>query len=165
MKTNDVEQPRPLAELSIFVAGLLLVVGLVFGLQGCDELLDPEPDTSEECCIDNAGCPSETGSECPGDCCCCPGGMRCDQSNPANGCVDADTSGGGGGGGSCGGAADDCSGSLSCCSGYTCVNDLGAADESLCAADCTLGSDCQSGCCCDLENSTSGACCPSGYCN
>lgn len=147
------------------LASVIIVAGLAFffvTLSGCEEFLEALADDPEaDCCVDNFGCPSETGYDCPGECCCCPEGMRCDQQTPSNGCVSASSSGGSGGGsssgGSCGTGGDTCA-TVNCCSGYECVVDIAGDGLSRCAASCSVSSECQSNCCCSLEG-PGGACC------
>ncbi len=152
---------EPVTSALAMVGVALVVVFFGMTLSGCEELLDVLSDSPEsECCVDNFGCPTETGYECPGDCCCCPEGMRCDQQTPSNGCVNVTSSGGSGGGSNgstCGGAGDNCN-TTACCSGYECVNDAAGDGVSRCAFACNSSSQCESNCCCDLEG-PGGACC------
>ncbi len=160
MKCSPECTESPIVTIVITASALLLLGLVTLTTTGCDEFLEPSTDT--DCCIENAGCPSETGTSCPGTCCCCPDGMRCDQSNPSRGCVPVEQSEGGSNG-SCGSAGAQCNVNGDCCSGHYCVNNATGDGVARCSASCSVNSDCQSYCCCALE-SGAGACCPSSNC-
>jgi hypothetical protein len=58
--------------------------------------------------------------------------------------------------GSCSGAGATCAGSAACCLGFTCIT----ANGGICAASCTVDSQCQSGCCTPLSNAAESVCGP-----
>jgi hypothetical protein len=101
---------------------------------------------------DSARCTMECTRDghCPEDC--CVGLEDSDQSVCAPGEYCGST---------CKGAGETCSRNGDCCSGYVCVN---WGDHVSCAYECSYGSECNSGCCADLE-SGSGACGNSIYCS
>ena len=75
------------------------------------------------------------------------------------------TKGAGGAGGApvaCTSAGFSCPDPTSCCQGSTCV--AFSAGQQLCAGNCMTGSDCNSGCCAPLSNSTTMVCVPADNC-
>jgi hypothetical protein len=68
----------------------------------------------------------------------------------------------GGGGDLCGAPGEECA-SVGCCTGATCVLEPETGD-SICAAECAVPSECNSGCCVPVSDSELGACVPATYC-
>lgn len=112
----------------------------------CDSVCVNYPDEGPWCAAECAA-----DSHCASGCCVplTGGGMAC---APSHYCEAPPT---------CGDAGDQCgAGYDPCCAGATCVN---YNEGVYCGANCTYGSDCQSGCCVGLE-SDGAVCAPSSYC-
>jgi len=68
------------------------------------------------------------------------------------------------GGGSCLAVGIDCTNARdACCSGL-CDQPTTTTGPAVCAAPCTTGADCNSGCCASLQNTAQMACSPIGFC-
>ncbi len=86
----------------------------------------------------------------------CKGDRVCDDGE----CVDADASGTGSG--TCTDVGKVCSAGDTCCNDALCVGAEG--EDSRCADQCTLDSQCQSGCCAPLSNSSARVCSDPSFC-